>query len=55
MQIAPAAILAVEVSAVLDVVQRRAVQIRTAAGYKRHGGADGLEHIGAGFARGDVH
>jgi len=31
------------------------VQIRAATGHKRHSGADGLEHIGARFPRGDVH
>ena len=45
---------AVEVAAVLDVVQRGAVQVGAAAGNERHGGADRLEHIAAGFAGGNV-
>ena len=48
-EIAPCVVGAVEVAAVLDVVQRGAVQVGAAAGDERHGGADRLEHIAAGF------
>ena len=53
-EVAAGVVGAVKVTAVLDVVQRGAVQVGAAAGDERHGSADRLQHIAAGLAGGDI-
>ena len=53
-EVASGVVGAVKVTAVLDVVQRGAVQVGAAAGDERHGSADRLQHIAAGLAGGDI-
>ena len=52
--VASAGIIAVKITAVLDVIHSRSVQISAAAHQHRHGLGDRLQRFAAGFARGQL-
>ena len=53
-KVASSAVLAVEVPAVLNVVERGSVEIGATACHEGHGRGDVLKDVAAGFARGNV-
>ena len=53
-EVASSAVLAVEIPAVLDVIERGTVKVGASACHEGHGGGDVLKDVAAGFAGGDV-